>query len=143
MSARLPGIPDVDETFFTQGWLEKAAAVEDEGQEMEVRLGSPVVRPSKIICVGKNYADNLNLTAMVDGVVMQEGNTRDLIFSIPYLMAYISRDITLFPGDILSTGTPSGVGIFRDPPIVLQPGNLVECRIDRIGTIAKVVTAEA
>jgi len=247
LSARLPGIPDVDETFFTQGWLEKAAAVEDEGQEMEVRLGSPVVRPSKIICVGKNYAehakeggfdkpetpvlfskasgtlngpydpirmplssrqvdwevelavivgkkarrieaeeafdyiagvsvmndvsgrdaqfsdgqwfrgksfdtfaplgpalvtldevgdvDNLNLTAMVDGVVMQEGNTRDLIFSIPYLMAYISRDITLFPGDILSTGTPSGVGIFRDPPIVLQPGNVVECRIDGIGAI--------
>ncbi|MBW2296335.1 MAG: fumarylacetoacetate hydrolase family protein, partial [Deltaproteobacteria bacterium] len=56
MSARLPGIPDVDETFFT---LDEVGDV-----------------------------DNLNLTAMLDGVVMQEGNTRDLIFSIPYLMAY-------------------------------------------------------
>jgi len=57
-------------------------------------------------------------------------------------MAYISRDITLFPGDIISTGTPPGVGIFRDPPIVLQPGNVVECRIDGIGAI-RWVTVEA
>ena len=84
---------------------------------------------------------NLDLAATVNGDVMQEGNTRDLIFSIPFLMAYISQDITLLPGDILSTGTPSGVGIFRDPPIVLKPGDVVECRVDGIGSIANVVEA--
>jgi 2,4-diketo-3-deoxy-L-fuconate hydrolase len=71
----------------------------------------------------------------VDGEVMQEGNTADMIFPVPYIIEFLSRDITLNPGDIISTGTPSGVGIFRDPPIVLEPGNVVECRIDKIGAI--------
>lgn len=77
----------------------------------------------------------LRLTAEVDGVVMQDGNTRDLIFDIPGLLEYISEDITLQPGDVISTGTPAGVGIFRDPPIVLQPGNIVTCRIEGLGTL--------
>ena len=248
-----PDIPDVDQRFFEQGWVEKVAAVDAVGEAMDVRLGSPVAVTSKIICVGKNYAEHakeggfdppespvlfsktpntlngpydpirmpqssrqvdwevelavivgkrakrvaeqeafdyiagfsvmndvsgrdaqfgdgqwfrgksfdtfapigptlvtldevgdvgsLDLAALVNGVVMQEGNTRDLIFSIPYLMAYISQDITLLPGDIISTGTPSGVGIFRDPPIVLEPGNVVECRIDKLGALRNEVMA--
>ena len=248
-----PDIPDVNQAFFEDGWFERVAVVEEAGEAMDVRLGSPVAHPSKIICVGKNYAEHaqeggfdrpespilfskapnslngphdpicmprssrqvdwevelavivgkkakriaeegafdyiagfsvmndvsgrdaqfgdgqwfrgksfdtfaplgpalvtldeagdvgsLDLAASVNGDVMQEGNTRDLIFSIPFLMAYISQDITLLPGDIISTGTPSGVGIFRDPPIVLKPGDVVECRVDGIGSIANVVAA--
>ncbi|MEJ2095920.1 MAG: fumarylacetoacetate hydrolase family protein [Deltaproteobacteria bacterium] len=79
--------------------------------------------------------DELRLTSRVDGEVMQQGNTGDMIFNIPFLIEYISKDISLFPGDIISTGTPSGVGIFREPPIVLKPGNVVECRIETIGAI--------
>ena len=79
--------------------------------------------------------NNLRLTAMLDGVVMQDGNTRDLIFDIPEIIENISEDITLFPGDIIATGTPAGVGIFRDPPVVLKPGNVVECHIEKIGSI--------
>ena len=79
--------------------------------------------------------NNLRLTAMVDGVVMQDGNTRDLIFDIPEIIENISEDITLLPGDIIATGTPAGVGIFRDPPVVLKPGNVVECHIEKIGSI--------
>lgn len=78
---------------------------------------------------------NLNLTTMVDGVTMQDGNTKDLIFDIPTIIEFISEDITLIPGDIISTGTPDGVGIFRNPPIVLKEGNVVECSIEKIGTI--------
>ncbi|QTA83693.1 Fumarylacetoacetate hydrolase domain-containing protein [Desulfonema limicola] len=78
---------------------------------------------------------NLRLEALVNGVVMQDGNTCDMIFEIPSILENISQDITLYPGDIISTGTPSGVGIFRDPPIVLQPGDIVECRIENIGAI--------
>ncbi len=63
------------------------------------------------------------------------------INSIPFLMAYISQDITLLPGDIISTGSPSGVGIVRDPPIVLKPGDVVECRVDGIGIITNTVEA--
>lgn len=78
---------------------------------------------------------DLRLTTMVDDVIMQDGNTKDLVFDIPAIIEFISKDITLIPGDIISTGTPEGVGIFRDPPIVLNEGNVVECTIEKIGAI--------
>ncbi len=245
-------IPDIGEAFFREGWLEKAATVTEPGKAMNVRLGSPVCRPSKIICLGINYTDhseegsfklperpllfgktpnalngpfdpiclprscgkvdwevelavvigrqgkriekkdafayiagytvmndvsgreaqfadgqwfrgksfdtfaplgpalvtpdevadvkNLRLTTLVDDQVMQDGNTRDMVFDIPTLIEYISQDITLLPGDIISTGTPSGVGFFRDPPVLLKAGNIVECRIEGIGAIKGVVS---
>lgn len=246
-----PSIQDIGETFFTEGWLERISAVKDPGIALDVRLTSPICRPSKIICLGKNYAEhakeggfdnpdkpllfskapsalsgpfdpillpkscgqidwevelaviigkackrvsranameyiagftvmndvsareaqfgdgqwfrgksldtfaplgpalvtpdeigdinNLQLTTRVDGVLMQDGNTADLIFDIPFLIEYISKDMTLIPGDVISTGTPSGVGIFRNPPIVLKPGNVVECWIESIGSITNTV----
>jgi 2,4-diketo-3-deoxy-L-fuconate hydrolase len=249
-----PEIPDISETFFREGWLEKVAEVKDPGRNIEVRIASPIHRPSKIICLGKNYAEhakeggfehpetpllfcktpnalsgpydpiilprssgqvdwevelaviigkegkrinktdaldyvagftvmndvsgrqaqfsdsqwfrgksfdsfapcgpfivtpdeiddvnNLRLTAVVDGEIMQDGNTRDMIFDIRAIIENISEDITLIPGDIISTGTPAGVGIFRDPPIVLKPGNVVECRIEQIGAIINKVVKE-
>jgi 2,4-didehydro-3-deoxy-L-rhamnonate hydrolase len=247
-----PSIPDICETFFTEGWLDKLSCVNVPGLSLNVQLISPICRPSKIICLGKNYAEhakeggfdnpvkpllfckapsalngpfdpivlpkssgqvdwevelavvigktcrrvsqtnavdhiagftvmndvsareaqfgdaqwfrgksfdtfaplgpvlvtpdeidnigNLQLTTRVDGVLMQDGNTRDLIFDIPFLIEYISQDMTLMPGDIISTGTPSGVGIFRNPPVVLKPGNVVECCIEAIGSIINPVT---
>ncbi len=248
-----PEIPDVGEAFFREGWLARISDLSDPGEERDVRLGAPVARPSKLICLGKNYVEHaregdfeppekpllfakapsalngprdpvilprscgqvdwevelalvigregkriraedafdhiagytimndvsgreaqfgdgqwfrgksfdtfapmgpalvtpdeieditdLTLTASVDGQVMQTGHTGDLIFDIPYLLSYISEDITLMPGDVISTGTPAGVGIFRDPPITLKPGNLVECRIGTLGTLANPIVA--
>jgi 2,4-didehydro-3-deoxy-L-rhamnonate hydrolase len=249
-----PQIPDINETFFREGWLEKVAGIKKSGQKIEARIASPIHRPSKIICLGKNYAEhakeggfenpekplifcktqnalsgpydpiilprssdqvdwevelaviigeegkrinktdafdyiagftvmndvsareaqfsdsqwfrgksfdsfapagpfivtpdeidnvnNLRLTAKVDGEIMQDGNTRDMIFDIRAIIENISEDITLIPGDIISTGTPAGVGIFRDPPVVLKPGNVVECRIEKIGVIINKVVKE-
>ena len=248
-----PEIPDVSEAFFREGWLERIRELDDPGEEREVRLGPPVAKPSKLICLGKNYVEHaheghfeppekpllfakapsalngprdpvvlprscgqvdwevelafvigregkrvraeeafdfiagytimndvsgreaqfgdgqwfrgksfdtfaplgpalvtpdeigdiahLALTATVDGQVMQTGHTGDLIFDIPYLLNYISEDITLLPGDVISTGTPAGVGIFRDPPITLQAGNVVECRIAGLGALVNPVVA--
>jgi 2-keto-4-pentenoate hydratase/2-oxohepta-3-ene-1,7-dioic acid hydratase in catechol pathway len=248
-----PEMPDIGESFFRDGWLAKAAGVADEGRTMDVRLGPPVARPSKLICLGKNYLEhahegnfeapekpllfakapsalsgprdpillprssgqvdwevelalvvgregkrisrdrawdyiagyavmndvsgreaqfgdgqwfrgksfdtfaplgpalvtpdevedigNLQLTATVDSQVMQTGNTGDLVFDIPHLLAYISEDITLLPGDVISTGTPAGVGIFRTPPITLAAGNVVTCRIDTLGELVNPVVA--
>ena len=93
-------------------------------------MGPAIVTKDEIPDVG-----NLSLTALVDGEIMQDGNTRDMIFDIATLIENISEDMTLIPGDIISTGTPSGVGIFRNPPILLKPGQVVECRIERIGAI--------
>jgi 2-keto-4-pentenoate hydratase/2-oxohepta-3-ene-1,7-dioic acid hydratase in catechol pathway len=247
LRAIFPEIPDIGERFFTDGWLQRIEGIEEPGQEMDVRLGCPLYRPSKIICLGLNYVDhreesgfqkpqkpllfsktpnaltgpfdpillprssnqidwevelavvigragkriparhalahvagyavlndvsgrqaqfsdaqwfrgksfdtfapmgpalvtvdeidnvqNLRLTARVNGEMMQDGNSADMIFDIPALIAYISEDITLWPGDIISTGTPSGVGIFRDPPVLLKAGDVVECEVEGVGTI--------
>ena len=248
-----PDIPDIGEPFFRDGWLERIAGINDPGAVMDVRLGCPVARPSKIICLGINYAahgteggfkaperpilfaktpntlngpfdpivlprssgqvdwevelaviigreakrvrraqafaciagyavmndvsarqaqfadpqwfrgksfdtfaplgpalvtadeigdaGDLALSAAVDGVVMQQDSTRHLIFDVPAIIEFISEDITLLPGDIIATGTPSGVGFFRNPPLTLQPGSVVECRIDTIGAIRNTVSA--
>ena len=81
------------------------------------------------------------MRAMVDGEVMQTGNSGEMTFDIGFILEFISRDITLLPGDIISTGTPAGVGIFRDPPIVLKPGNVVTCEIEKIGALRNEVVA--
>ena len=250
-----PEIPDIGEAFFADGWLQRIENIEETGKKMEVRIGCPVSRPSKIICLGLNYLDhkeesgfekpeqpllfsktpntltgpfdpiilpqsctqidwevelaviigregkriapqdalnyiagftvmndvsgrqaqfsdsqwfrgksfdsfapmgpelvtadeienmqNLKLTAHVNGEVMQNGSTADMIFDIASIIAFISEDITLMPGDIISTGTPSGVGIFRDPPVLLKAGDVVECRVENIGTIRNTVQAES
>ncbi|MBU2488537.1 MAG: fumarylacetoacetate hydrolase family protein [Proteobacteria bacterium] len=247
LTEHLPGVPDIGPEFFEGGWLEKAVAVKAPGRELDVRLGSPVIRPEKIICLGKNYADhakeggmslpgepllfcktpnvlngpqddvalpltsgqvdwevelavivgkrgkripreramehvagfcvmndvsgreaqfgdkqwfrgksfdgfaplgpalatpdevldvnNLVLKTRVNGVLMQHGTTADLIFDIPAIIEYVSADISLAPGDIISTGTPAGVGIFRDPPVTLAEGDVVECWISGLGTL--------
>ena len=67
--------------------------------------------------------------------LMQDGTTADMIWSIPELIAYISNAITLDPGDVIATGTPSGVGVFRDPPVFLEPGDRVRCEIEGIGSV--------
>jgi len=66
---------------------------------------------------------------------MQDGSTADMIWGIPALLAFISAAITLEPGDVIATGTPSGVGVFRDPPVYLEPGDRVRCEIDGIGSV--------
>ena len=68
-------------------------------------------------------------------VTMQDGNTSDMLFSVPRLISYISQQITLEPGDLLITGTPAGVGVFRDPPVFLEPGDRARCAIDGIGVV--------
>jgi 2-keto-4-pentenoate hydratase/2-oxohepta-3-ene-1,7-dioic acid hydratase in catechol pathway len=71
---------------------------------------------------------------------MQDGTTADMIWGVPELIAYISRSITLEPGDLIATGTPAGVGVFRDPPVFLQRGDRVRCEIDGLGSVENPVT---
>lgn len=83
--------------------------------------------------------NNLRLWLSVNGKIMQDGNTDDLIFKIPFLVSYISQFMTLLPGDIISTGTPAGVGLGLNPPVYLKPGDTVELGIDGLGTQKQVV----
>ena len=81
---------------------------------------------------------NLRLWLKVNGVMMQDSNTSDLVFDIPTLVSYISQYMTLLPGDVISTGTPSGVGLGLKPPRYLNPGDVVELGIDGLGTARQV-----
>lgn len=84
---------------------------------------------------------NLPIRAVVNGEVLQNSNTNQFIFTIPQAVAYISRIITLEPGDVLFTGTPPGVGFARKPPVFLKAGDEVEIQIDGIGSLKNPVQA--
>ncbi len=74
-----------------------------------------------------------------DGQVMQDGNTSDMIFPVAELISYLSTGATLLPGSVILTGTPSGVGFTRKPPVFLMPGDTVEVTVEGIGTLSNPV----
>ena len=80
--------------------------------------------------------DGLALEADWNERPMQRGNTRDLLFDVPQLLSYISMSMTLLPGDLVSTGTPSGVGVFRDPQVFLKDGDVVTIRLEGVGELS-------
>jgi 2-keto-4-pentenoate hydratase/2-oxohepta-3-ene-1,7-dioic acid hydratase in catechol pathway len=84
---------------------------------------------------------SLAIAARVNGVTLQDSNTSRMIFHIPELIEFISASITLEPGDIIATGTPEGVGVFRNPPIFLKPGDIVEVEIEKLGVLRNPVVA--
>ena len=79
--------------------------------------------------------DGLRIITCVNGEIMQDGNTADMIFSVGDILAYLSETMTLYPGDLVVTGTPNGVGYTRRPPRLLQPGDEVTVEIERVGSI--------
>jgi 2-keto-4-pentenoate hydratase/2-oxohepta-3-ene-1,7-dioic acid hydratase in catechol pathway len=83
--------------------------------------------------------NNIRLWLTVNGKIMQDGTTSNLIFKIPFIISYVSQFMTLLPGDIISTGTPAGVGLGMHPPVYLQPGDVVELGIDGLGSAKQVV----
>lgn len=83
--------------------------------------------------------NNLRLWLTVNGKYMQDGNTSNFIFNVPFVVSYISQFMTLLPGDVISTGTPAGVGLGFNPPIYLKAGDVVELGIDGLGTAKQVV----
>jgi 2-keto-4-pentenoate hydratase/2-oxohepta-3-ene-1,7-dioic acid hydratase in catechol pathway len=78
--------------------------------------------------------DNLNIWLKVNGIMMQNSSTRQMIFKVPFLIHYISQFMTLLPGDIVTTGTPDGVGLGINPPVYLKEGDIVQLGIEGLGT---------
>jgi len=83
----------------------------------------------------------LKIEGRLNGEVMQSSNTSKMIFNVAYLVSYISQGITLEPGDVIATGTPDGVGIFRKPPVLLKAGDVFEVTIEGLGTLRNPVVA--
>jgi acylpyruvate hydrolase len=83
----------------------------------------------------------LKIEGVLNGQIVQSSNTAKMIFQVAYLVSYLSQGITLEPGDVIASGTPDGVGIFRKPPVLLKPGDVFEVRIEKLGTLRNPVMA--
>ena len=84
---------------------------------------------------------SLKIEGLLNNEVMQSSNTSKMIFKVAHLVSYLSQGITLEPGDVIATGTPDGVGIFRKPPVLLKPGDVFEVKIEKLGTLRNAVVA--
>lgn len=117
-------------------YSERAFQLEREGQWVKGKscdtfspLGPTLVTPDEI-----ENVHNLNMWLRVNGETRQQSNTSNMVFGIPHLISYISQFMTLLPGDVISTGTPPGVGLGMDPPQYLAAGDKIELGIDGLGT---------
>lgn len=118
-------------------YSERAFQLERSGQWVKGKscdtfapIGPYLVTPDEISDI-----NNLRLWLTVNGKIMQEGNSKNLVYKIPFLIAYLSQFMTLLPGDIISTGTPAGVGMGQKPEsIYIKPGDLIELGIDGLGS---------
>ena len=84
---------------------------------------------------------SLGIRAILNGEVMQDSTTANMVFGVAEVIAFVSQGITLEPGDLIITGTPAGVGAFRDPKVWMQPGDEITIEIDGIGSITNPVVA--
>ena len=98
-------------------------------------LGPVLVTPDEI-----PDPNALQIKALLNGEIVQNSNTRDMIFDVPAIIEFLSADTTLLPGTVILTGTPQGVGMGRKPPVYLQAGDEIKIEIEQIGTLTNVVT---
>jgi 2-keto-4-pentenoate hydratase/2-oxohepta-3-ene-1,7-dioic acid hydratase in catechol pathway len=85
---------------------------------------------------------HLDIQTRLNKVVVQQSNTSQMIFDIPTIIAYVSTLVPLEPGDVIATGTPSGVGFTRNPPLFMNPGDTCEITVEGIGTLRNTVVSE-
>jgi 2,4-didehydro-3-deoxy-L-rhamnonate hydrolase len=116
--------------------LEKAAGQWDKGKSANTfaPLGPYLVTPKE---VGDPH--NLKIWLKVNDVIRQDANTNDMLFKVARLVSEVSKYMTLLPGDVIATGTPSGVGLGKKPPVYLKPGDVVELGIEKLGTQKQLV----
>lgn len=100
-------------------------------------FGPWIVTPDEIEDPG-----NLGIECILNGKTMQKSNTNDMIFSVQKIISYLSESATIMPGTIILTGTPSGVGFTMKPPVYLAPGDVVDIKIEKIGTLKNQVILE-
>lgn len=142
-------VDEADALDYVAGYVlhndysERAFQLERGGQWMKGKGCDTFAPLGPFLATQDEIADvhNLRLWLTVNGKMFQDGNTSNLIFKIPFLVSYISQFMTLLPGDVISTGTPAGVGLGFNPPIYLKPGDVVELGIDGLGSSKQHVKA--
>ena len=117
-------------------YSERAFQLERGGQWVKGKSADPFAPFGPFLATRDEIPDvgNLSLWLSVNGEVMQRGNTSDMVFGVRELVSYVSDFMTLLPGDVISTGTPAGVGLGRVPPRFLRDGDVCELGIDGLGT---------
>jgi 2-keto-4-pentenoate hydratase/2-oxohepta-3-ene-1,7-dioic acid hydratase in catechol pathway len=99
------------------------------------------VGPELVVAADVANPHDLRIRALVNGEILQDSTTANLVFGIDEIISFASQTVTLEPGDLILTGTPAGVGIFRKPPRLLQPGDEVTIEIEGIGSLTNPVVA--
>ena len=124
-------------------YSERAFQIERSGQWVKGKSCDTFAPLGPFIATKDEIADphNLNLWLNLNGEQLQNSNTSDFVFNIPESISYISQFMTLLPGDVISTGTPAGVGLGFDPPRYLKPGDVVELGIDGLGSSKQLAKA--
>jgi len=98
--------------------------------------------PALVTCDEVPDPNALQIKTTLNGQVMQDGNTAEMIFRVPFIVSYISEIVTLEPGDVILTGTPAGIGNTRTPPVFMKPGDTVSVEIERLGVLTNPLVAE-
>lgn len=135
-------VPEAEALDYVAGYMlhndysEREFQLERGGQWVKGKSCDTFAPLGPFLATKDEVADvhNLRLWLTVNGQSMQEGNTSNLVFKIPFLVSYLSQFMSLLPGDVISTGTPAGVGLGQKPPRYLQPGDVVALGIDGLGS---------
>jgi 2,4-didehydro-3-deoxy-L-rhamnonate hydrolase len=122
---------------------EREFQIERSGQWVKGKSADTFAPMGPFLATADEISDsgNLHLWLKLNGKMMQDSITSDLIFKVPFLISYISQFMTLLPGDVISTGTPAGVGLGMKPPTYLKPGDVIELGVDGLGTSTQHVVA--
>jgi 2,4-diketo-3-deoxy-L-fuconate hydrolase len=125
-------------------YSEREFQLERNGQWVKGKSADTFAPIGPFIATPDEIADvhNLRLWLTVNGQMLQDGSTANLIFNVPFIVSYLSQFMTLLPGDVITTGTPAGVGLGQKPePWYLKPGDIVELGIDGLGASRQIVKA--
>ncbi|MGO4439285.1 fumarylacetoacetate hydrolase family protein [Rhizobium sp. RAF56] len=137
---------EVMEAIFGYTLLNDISARDVQFKDNQITLGKNLagfapIGPCILTADAMSKPDNVRLQTRLNGRTLQDGNTSDWLFSLPLLISFLSNFMPLEPGDIVTTGTPAGVGIFQKPPIFMQAGDVVEIEADGIGVLRTPIVA--
>ena len=137
---------DVMPALFGYTLLHDVSARDVQFKDNQITLGKNFdgfapIGPCILTADAMPRPDDVRLMTRLNGKTMQDGSTSDWLFSLPRLIGFLSHVITLEPGDVVTTGTPAGVGLFRKPPLFMQPGDVVEIEAEGIGVLRNFIVA--
>ena len=132
--------------IFGYTLLNDISARDVQFRDMQITLGKNLdgfapIGPCIVTADALPRPDAVRLMTRLNGATMQDGNTSDWLFPLPELIAFLSGVMTLEPGDVVTTGTPAGVGTFRNPQVFMQPGDLVEIEAEGVGVLRTPIVA--